>query len=160
MNLWDVTLLMVGIILVPLLYLTLPHSLVAILLALAAASALFVIGEPVLPTRWGCWLAMLALLGADFGVRAWLGATSATSFAVNNTVLVVIIMGIANLWAQSGLKARDAALLAGFLTIYDGVATLWLPTMTAVMERLAGLLLAPLVGWSVGDGGGASVGTR
>jgi hypothetical protein len=46
---------------------------------------------------------------------------------VNNTVLVLAVMGVTTLWAQSGMKARDVAMLAGALTFYDLVATSLLP---------------------------------
>jgi hypothetical protein len=38
-------------------------------------------------------------------------------------------VGAANLWAQSGMRARDAAVLAGALTLYDFIFTSQLTLM-------------------------------
>ena len=65
------------------------------------------------------------------------------------------MVGIANLWAQSGMRARDAAILGGALTLYDLVATSYLPLMGELFERVAELPFAPIVGWTAGlDGSG------
>jgi hypothetical protein len=67
--------------------------------------------------------------------------------AVNNFVLVVLIIGVTNMWAQSGMKARDATLLGAFLTVYDWIATSQF-TLTATMyTRLTDLPLAPMLSW-------------
>ncbi len=62
-------------------------------------------------------------------------------------------MTIANLWAQSGLRARDAAILGAALALYDAVATSWLPLMGDLMARVAELPFAPLVVWPAGPDG-------
>jgi hypothetical protein len=56
------------------------------------------------------------------------------------------------LWAQSGMRARDAAVLGGALALYDPVATSLLPLTGDLIDRLAGLPLAPVIAWGVGDG--------
>ena len=86
------------------------------------------------------------------GVRgpgaAFLGTKQNAFFAVNNIVLLVMVMGITNLWAQSGMKARDTALLGVLLALYDFIATVQLPLMGELVARLSDLPLAPLVAWS------------
>ena len=149
-NLWDIAIMIGGIVLVPYLYLALPRWLVAGLLTLSMASALYFMGEPVLRRRWLVWLATLISAGLDIGTAVVLGTAHATFLIVNNLVLIYVIVGLTNLWAQSGMKARDAAVLAGMLTIYDFVATWRLPLMTDMLDRLAGLPFAPLVAWPVG----------
>src|SRR5438270_642793 len=66
-------------------------------------------------------------------------------------VLLVAIIGAANLWAQSGMKARDAALLGAALVVYDFVATVLLPLMNDLIGRLASLPFAPQITWASGD---------
>jgi hypothetical protein len=61
-------------------------------------------------------------------------------------------MGVANLWAQGGMKARDAALLGGLLAVYDFVFTARLPLMNDLLARLATLPFAPQVIWPTGPG--------
>jgi hypothetical protein len=161
-----VALLLGAVVLAPLLYLALPRWAAAGLLGLGVLGALLVVLEPVLgagPGPRGARLVRLAgpgalaLLAADVAAALVPGAP-AVGLAVNNAVLVLAVVGVANLWAQSGLKARDAALLAGALALYDVVATAWLPLTDALLGRLAGLPLAPLVAWPGDPRGGLAIG--
>jgi hypothetical protein len=142
---------MIGaIILVPYLYLALPLWLVAAIFASAMLSILIFVGEPVLRARWANWVFALSLVGADVWTNLYFGATSTVFFLVNNIVLVLAVVGVTSLWAQSGIKARDVAVLGGVLALYDLVATSLLPLMTDLIERLVSIPLAPVVSW--GDG--------
>ena len=157
----DVALLLGAVVLAPLLYLALPRWAAAGLLGLGVLGALLVVLEPVLGARGRrgarlAWPAALALLAADVVAARSPGAPAA--LAVNNAVLVLAVVGVTNLWAQSGLKARDAAVLAGALALYDVVATAWLPLTDALVGRLAGLPFAPLVAWPGDPGGGLGIG--
>jgi hypothetical protein len=147
-NLQDVAVMVLLIILVPLLYLILPLLLTATLLLLVALSILYFTWEPLLHARWAIWLVALALLVVDSGAAFLLGTRQNEFFAVNNTVLLVVVVGITNLWAQSGMKARDTALLGVLLALYDFIATAQLPLMNDLGARLSALPLAPLVAWS------------
>jgi hypothetical protein len=154
MSLGDVAFMLVAIVLVPYLYLALPLWLVAGLLLLATGSALIPLLTPLLASRAAAWLATLALLGADVAVTMLLGPPHPLFFAVNNAALALLIVGITVLWAQSGLRARDAAVLGGALAVYDLVATSLLPTTGDLIARLTALPLLPMVGWGAGEGGG------
>jgi hypothetical protein len=152
-NLWDIAVMMAGIILVPYLYLLLPIWLVAGLLALGILSVLYFAWEPVLRARWAIWLLALGLVVLDIAAVWVVGPGTPLFYAVNNLELVLAIAGITNLWAQSGMKARDAALLAGMLAIYDLIVT-WQLTQTAdLFGRLFGLPLAPIIAWPLGTEG-------
>ena len=152
-NIWDIMVMMGGIILVPYLYLLLPVWLVAGLLALGILSVLYFMWEPILRARWAIWLTVLLLLVADIGAALWLGPATSLFFAVNNIVLVLAIVGITNLWAQSGMKARDVSLLAAMLAVYDLIVT-WQLTQTAdLFGRLFGLPLVPIIVWPLGAEG-------
>jgi hypothetical protein len=135
------------ILLVPFLYLVLPLWLVAGLLGLSTLSVLYFTWEPVLGARWAIWLVVLVLLATDLGAAFLLGTGNNAFFMVNNGVLLILIVGIANLWVQSGTKARDVALLATFLTIYDWLTTAHWPLMSDLFTRLAGLPLTPSIAW-------------
>src|SRR4051812_2777897 len=98
---------------------------------------------PCPPGWWGALLGLGALsvilVVADLGALLASGPGSPAFLAVNNGLMVVVVVGVANLWAQSGMKARDAAVLAGALTIYDAIFTTQLPLMTELFSRLADL---------------------
>jgi hypothetical protein len=97
-------------------------------------------------------LVALALLGADLSAALRFGALAKPFLAINNVVLLAVVVGITNLWAQGGMKARDAAALGGLLALYDVVATSLLPLTDDLFGRLVGLPLAPLVAWPLDDG--------
>lgn len=150
-NLKDIALMICCIILVPFLYLVLPSWFAAGLLGLLTLSVLFFTGEPLLPTRWIIWLGALVLLLLDIGAALVLGTKHNGFFAINNAVLIIVIVGISNLWAQSGMKARDATLLGMLLAVYDVIATFQLPLMSDVLTRLATVPFTPLIAWESGS---------
>jgi hypothetical protein len=59
----------------------------------------------------------------------------------------MVVVGVSNMWAQSGMRARDLAILAGALAVYDFIATAQLPLMADLVGRVAELPFSPLVGW-------------
>ncbi len=159
-NLWDVAFMLTGIVVIPYLYLWLPRWLVAGLLGLGALSLLYFLLEPVLRRRALVWLLVAGCLGTNGGAVLWFGGQSAAFFAANNLVQVLVVVGVSNSWAQSGMKARDAAVLGGLLIAYDFFFTSVLPLMHNLFTHLAGLPFAPLVGWpfSAGSMNGLSIG--
>jgi hypothetical protein len=157
LTLADVGIMIGCIIVVPYLYLCLPVWSITALLALVALALLSVTLEPILPRR-ATWVVALLLVVADV-VTAYRGGPLSTSFLlVNNAVLVLMAVGITNLWAQSGMRVRDAAILGGALSIYDVLATTVAGQMAAVMHRLADLPFAPLVAFRFGAGLRVSLG--
>ena len=122
-DLGDVAFMVGGIILVPYLYLWLPFWLVLALLVLGTLGILLLVLEPVVTHRPGRWALALGLTAADVALALTAGVGSNAYFAVNNLVLLLTVLGVTNLWAQSGMRARDAALLGGFLAVYDLLAT-------------------------------------
>lgn len=147
LNIRDVALMILLIVLVPYLYLAVPPWLAATLLGLGLFSILQVTLESLLPGRWLSWIATLVLLSADVMAALLFGARSAQLLLANNIVLTIGIIGAANLWAQSGMRARDAAVLAAALTVYDFVATSVLSVMNDLVDRQTVLPFAPLLAW-------------
>src|SRR5687767_10727898 len=76
-NLWDIAVMLTGIILVPYLYLILPRWLVAGLLALGLLSIIYFMLEPMLRSRLMIWVVVLLCLGAELGVVWRFGSQSA-----------------------------------------------------------------------------------
>lgn len=156
-NLHDIAFMIGSIIVIPYLYLWLSPWVVVGLLALGTMSLLSLLLEPLLHSPWLVWSLTLGLIGGDLA-SGYLWTTSSPAFLViNNVVLVLMVVGITNLWAQSGMKARDAALLAGALICYDTVATAILPLMGDLFERMMHLPLGTQLAWP-GDGGLAAIG--
>ena len=149
-NLTDVVVMMGFIVLIPYLYLALPVKVLAAVLTLGTISILYFVLEPVLVARWAVWTGCLLVAGADIGALIIYGWASRQFFAVNDAVLVIVAAGVANLWAQSGMKARDAAVLGGALTIYDLVSTSILPLMGDLMASVSNLPFAPMAAWAAG----------
>jgi hypothetical protein len=157
-NLADVLIMLVAVVLVPYLYVALPTWLVGALLGGLTVGILYVTLEPFPVPRRAIWLGILVLVAADLGSWLRFGATCTAFAATNDVVLTVAAVGVANLWAQSGMKARDAALLGGMLAAYDFIFTARLPLMNDLLGRLAGLPFAPQVAWPVGEGQWVGIG--
>lgn len=149
-NRTDVIFLFISIILIPLIYLILPISVVLVIVGLAAMSLIYFTVEPLIRTLAQRWLVVLLIVGANVASSAALGVTHPLSMAINDLGVILTAVGIANLWVQSGLKARDAALLGALLIVYDFIATSQLSTMGDIVNRLGTLPFAPLLTWGVG----------
>jgi hypothetical protein len=153
MHLGDVAFMLGAIILIPFLYLHLPGWLVAALFALGALGLLQLLVEPVAPLslrRWLPWVVAAALVAADILLARQGGTASRSFIAVNDIVLVLTVVAVINVWAQSGLRARDLAILNGALVVYDLVATSLLPVTNDLIARLAGLPFTPVLVWPMG----------
>lgn len=152
-SLGDVAFMLGGIILIPYLYLSIPRWIVATLLLLSASSLLYFVFEPILRVRWAIWTVMLTLVFADLGTAWGMNTQSLPFTIVNNLIQLLSVVGIAVLWVQSGMKARDLTILALALASYDFVFTIQLPLMGELFHRLSGLPFAPLIIWPVDRAG-------
>src|SRR5215204_5139599 len=122
------------------------------------SSILYFTLEPLLQSSLAAWLVVLFVVGVAIWSNLWLGARSPLFLLINNTVLALAIVGATNLWAQGGMKARDIAVLAGVLALYDLVATALLPLMGKMFVRLASIPFAPVLSWGVADNQQLSIG--
>lgn len=152
-NGFDLGVMIVAIVLVPYLYLALPSWLAVVLLGTSFFSVLWTMGEPVLPTRVANGGLTLLLIGADLGAAWQWQPPSPLFYGTNNLVLLLATIGMVNLWAQAGMRARHVAILAAALALYDFIFTTRLNLMTDVSGQLAHLPFAPQLAWPVGDSG-------
>lgn len=152
LNLWDIGLILVGVLGIPYLYLLLPQWMVAGLLGLGVVGIGYQVAEPLLRRLAGRWLWVLISVGGDLLALHYFGAQSQPFLLVNNLIQLVVVVGVSNLWAQSGLKARDCAILGAALALYDLLFTSVLPLMGDLFQQLQGLPFAPQVGWPLPDG--------
>lgn len=141
----------------PFVYLALPYWLVASLFVLGGASLLQLAFVAVLPHPI-VWPLVVALAGADVAALSWLGARGAVFLGVNDGLMIVIVIGLANLWAQSGMRVRDAVVLGAGVAVYDYVATLKASLMLDLLDRLSGVAFAPRVAVAAHGGVILSVG--
>jgi hypothetical protein len=149
-NLRDAVILVAVLMVMPYLYLALPLAAVTVLLGVVVLTALHLTLEPMLHPLL-LWVACLGLIGLDIGL-AWSSGVEGSPFLlVNNVILALVTIGAANLWAQSGMKAREVAVLAAVLTAYDVVATWQLTVMEDVFQRLSQLPLVPVVAWGLSE---------
>lgn len=152
MTLGDVLVLLAGTVFLPLLYLVMPAWLVAAVLALGTYGIVQMLLEPVVPAPILSWLVAGSLVGANVFLATRGDSANLAYLAVNDLTLILIVVGATNLWAQSGLRARDLAVLAAALTAYDLIATALLPLTVELITRLATLPFTPLMAWPIGDG--------
>lgn len=157
-NLWDVGAMLAGIVVIPYLYLLLPTWLVVSLLGLAALSMVYFCLEPVVRQRWQGWAIVLLLGASNLGALYGDAAPRTLFWALNNLIQIIVVVGITNLWVQSGMKARDIALMGGLLIGYDYLFTTVLPLMDNLFRQVGHLPFAPLVAWQTADGQWAAIG--
>lgn len=146
----DVAIMLGGIVMIPYLYLALPEWTVATLLGVSFLSTLHLTMQPILGGR-SSLLVAVGLVATDIVLALTHGFESRPFSAVNGLVMVIAVVGATNIWAQTGMKARDVALLAAGLTIYDAVAVWHLTVMDDLFVRLSHLPLVPAVAWPGGD---------
>jgi hypothetical protein len=157
-NLRDVAVLMTAIAVIPYVYLELPLLVVAGLLTVTATGILYFTLEPVLRRRLAVLGAAAAAVGADVALAVTEGTTSNAFLAVNDALMVVAVAGVANLWAQSGMGAREVTALAAALAVYDFIATSQLTLMTDLIGRLSEIPFVPFLAWDTASGDGLGVG--
>jgi hypothetical protein len=133
---------------VPYGYLFLPLWLTTAVLGCAAFSTLFLMIEPVWRGPWMTWAVVVSLISADLILGVTKGpGISRPLLLVNNTVLMLVLLGAANIWAQNGMRARHLTMLAVGLAVYDVVATTRLALMQHLVARLSMRPFAPIMGW-------------
>ncbi len=149
-NLWDVAFLLAAIVVVPYLYLGLPAWLAMALLASGMAGLLYILLEPILRRALLAVGITTLIVAADIFVAWRYGTGGIPFFVVNNAVLITAAAGFSNLWAQGGMSARDLAVLAGVLALYDFIFTEQLSLMGDLFAGLAAMPFAPILAWPIG----------
>jgi hypothetical protein len=151
-NLWDVAVLLAAVVVVPYLYLGLPPWLMMALLALGIAGLLYELLAPSLRRAAPAVAATVLIMAADIFVAWRWGTEGMPFFVVNNCILIAVVVGFSNLWAQGGMPARALAILVGALTLYDFIFTERLSLMGDLFGGLAALPFAPILAWPIRDG--------
>jgi hypothetical protein len=136
------------IVLAHLLYVILPLWAAAGLFALAVLSALYCTLEPLFRQHLFAWLLSVGLIAGDVAAALFFGVSNDRFLLVNDLVMLLVIIGVSNLWIQSGLKASDAVLFSLLLAIFDLFATALSPLMFDLFARLQNAPLTPALAWA------------
>jgi hypothetical protein len=147
----DVLLMLVAVTVVPLLYLVLPIAIVATLVAAIAFNILYFGCEAAVRRRAAALAIAATIVGGNVAVTAAFGAGTVPTVVTNDVALVLVAAVVANMLAQAGMSARNLALLAAGLTVYDVAATSFMSLMEDVLIRLFELPFAPLLLWREGE---------
>ncbi|HZN73019.1 MAG TPA: hypothetical protein VFC00_15220 [Micromonosporaceae bacterium] len=143
----DVYALLFGVVVMPFAYLAIPAPVAVPVFGLVIVAIVAVSLGPVFGHSGLAWLAALALGAADLGLAAVAGARSPAQLVVNGVLLCVAIVGIANMWVQSGMRARHLMVVAIALTVYDTVATALFPITFNLFTHLGAGPFAPFLAW-------------
>jgi hypothetical protein len=157
-NLRDVAILMTAIAVIPYIYLELPLVVLASVLTVTVTGILYFTLEPVLRRRLAVMGVAAIAVGADITLAVTWGTADDAFLALNGALMIVAVAGVANLWAQSGMGAREVTVLAAALTVFDFVATSQLTLMTDLISRLSDVPFVPFLAWDTAGGDGLGVG--
>lgn len=137
----DIAAMMTAVVLLPMLYVALPDLAVATALGLMTVLAVQFTLAPLLSGS----LALGAALAAGAADIALVTAGLTTPAALwNNLLLLILVIGVTNLYVQSGIKARDVAIFGILLAGYDLAATTILPTTGELLRKTIELPFAPV----------------
>src|SRR5262245_19544343 len=144
----DIVVMSAAVILAPLGYLALPRPAVATVFGLMVFVALQLTLAPLAGGRTATGIAVVSC--AATAAAALVGLPGLVT-GLTDTILVIAIIGVANLWIQSGMRASHVAGFAGMLAGYDVIATSFTSLMTRFVEEVAGLPFAPIFALSGGQ---------
>jgi hypothetical protein len=151
-NLHDVATLLVFVVVLPVIYLSLPRWALTSFLVLTFTGALSIGLRPILGPG-GRWLFIGVLLGANLWVaRTMLGTQ--TGWQLYWILVGACVLGaaisVANLYVQGGMKLQHAALLALGLAFYDFFFGRIVPLTPRLADRFQGYPLNAAVGMRFG----------
>ena len=148
----DVLVVAGALIVIPPLYLRLPTVVLGVVFALLSTALLHFSLSPLLGARRASATA-IGLVVLDV-VLAEISRDGAEwlFLLVNNVALGIVVVGVCNVWVQSGIRARHVALLAAGLAVYDLIATVVLPLMEDFLDRIQSVPLTPVLAWGHGSG--------
>lgn len=138
------------LVLLPLVYLRLPTAILATVISIVTTAILYFALSPVVGGRCA-FLAAVAVVVLNLAFWKVVREENPNVFAaLNNLALAIAVVGVANLWVQSGIRASHVAFLASGLAVFDLVGTVALPLMASFVERISALPLAPVLSWESG----------
>jgi hypothetical protein len=148
----DVLVVFAFIVTLPVLYLAVPHAVLAGFLCVTFASALYIGYRPVVPSAV-LWPGIAALLGANIALAAISGTSTGrwqAYWAVNSVIVMLTVATVSNLYIQGGMRLAHVAWFALGLAVYDPVFTFVFPVTDKLEDRFYGFALNPSMGFQLG----------
>ncbi len=148
----DIRILFSFIVVLPLLYLLLPHWALTCFLSITFASALSIGLRPVLRP-----IPMWILIGALIGANIWLNRTMLgtvygwqLAWLEGDISVLIAAVAVSNLYVQGGMKLKHVSGFALALACYDALFTTILPVNSHLAEEFLGWPLDPSFGFRYG----------
>ncbi len=136
----DIVIMSALVVAAPLAYLALPKSAVAAVFGVVVFAAVQLALAPLLGGRLS---ALAAALLCSAVAAAWLLHHAGATEVLNDAALAVAVVGVANLWVQSGMRASQITAFAVLLTGYDLTATSLTTVMSRFADEVSGIAFAP-----------------
>ncbi|MFL6144226.1 MAG: hypothetical protein ACJ72N_20470 [Labedaea sp.] len=153
-NLRDVIFTFVVLIIIPPLYLDLPTWLVASILVVMATGLSYLTTRPMVGGRIA--IAVAGGLAISEVTLTLGGYGQSAGFVILNDLAVgLLVVGVCNIWAQSGVRAREIVVFASAVAVFDLVAVWLMPLMLEFFTQVRALPFAPML--AVGTGADAVV---
>ncbi|MEU7748382.1 hypothetical protein [Nonomuraea sp. NPDC049158] len=143
----DIWIMVVALVAMPFAYMHMPTGVIVTIFGVVVFTVSQLVLSPVLGGR-NAALAAALLCAAD--VAAYFAQWPTAVLVVNDLTMILLTVGVANMWAQTGMRAAHVAGLAGALTVYDALAT-GVSSLTAdFVSRVEGLPFAPILATGYG----------
>lgn len=148
----DILVLFAFIIALPFLYLVLPTAVLTGVLVLTFSSGMYIALRPLLRPLY-LWPLILALVIINIVVTETLLGTRAgwqLYWVLTDVVVLISVVGVANLYVQGGMRLRHVALFSFGLAFYDGFFTFVVPIISKLADRFEGQPLDASIGFAMG----------
>ncbi|GAA2886407.1 hypothetical protein [Nonomuraea rubra] len=143
----DIAVMVTALVVMPFAYLHVPVGVVVSVFGLVVMTLTQLMLAPVLGGRWAM-IAAPALCAAD--VAAYAAGWPLALLVVNDALLILLVVGVVNLWAQAAVTPAQVAALAAALTVYDTLATGLSSLTVDFVQRMQGLPFSPVLATSYG----------
>ncbi|MGH2495189.1 MAG: hypothetical protein ACRDIV_10855 [Ktedonobacteraceae bacterium] len=148
----DIIVLFAFIVTLPFLYLVLPTPVLTGVLVLTFSSGMYIALRPLLRPRY-LWPLILALMIINIVVTETLLGTRVgwqLYWTLVDVVVLISVVGVANLYVQGGMRLRHVSLFAFGLAFYDCFFTFVIPIISKLADRFEGQPLDASIGFAMG----------
>jgi|SRR5579864_8061606 len=148
----DIVVVFVFIVFLPFLYLLLPSGVLTSVLIITFTSAMYMGLRPLIRPLY-LWPLIIVLLVVNIIVTETLLGSRAgwqLYWVITNTIVLVSVVGVSNLYVQGGMRLRNVAWFALILGFYDGIFAFAIPILGKLADRFEGQPLDPSIGFAMG----------
>ncbi|MEV4363413.1 hypothetical protein [Nonomuraea sp. NPDC049625] len=138
----DIAVMIVALVAMPFAYLHIPVGIVVTIFGVVVFTLAQLTLAPVLGGRTAA-IAAAVLVGGD--VAAYFAGWEPAVLVLNDVAVILLVVGVVNLWVQTAVTPAQVAALAAALTCYDTLATGLSSLTLDFVARLDGLPFAPVL---------------